>query len=503
VDRRGFLSTETTTERYDENKSYRGFRTPSRATLPLIVVGGIVVAIMVSIGLGFLMDGVYDNRALPGMNVAGYDISGMDLMELPTFLDETQGDISLSIEVGNQSRPANASDLGISIDRDRVLMNIHEKSTQKFWIYRGIQSTPIRLDVDIDRTQFDSWLADTFPDSYDQPINAGLSFNSTTGVFDLTEPSAGTGVADQELDQIRDTLGLEPRGATFGLKPTPVDPTVGSQEATDIQLWVNERLATTCSFTETAATTTNNETIYTLTPLDIASLVTMNTTAEGGLNATFTLEKVTEYVSESFPEKVNREPQNRRVVLNHKQEEVRVLTQGAVGRTLTQTESLPHHILSCLMNAEDTVIALSFTEAAFSVEEAQPTIADPPPGWAARHWVNVDLTTQTVTLMNGSKVGDTFILSSGKPGMDTPTGTFSVYAKTRSQTVSGCGGGECYSFPGVRWLVWFKGNYGFHTAYWHDDFGTPVSHGCLNMREAEAKKVFDWLARGDKVVIHL
>jgi hypothetical protein len=108
VDRRGFLSTDTTTERYDENKSYRGFRTPSRATLPLIVVGGSVVAIMVSIGLGFLMDGVYDNRALPGMNVAGYDISGMDLMELPTFLDETQGAISLSIEVGNQSRPADS-----------------------------------------------------------------------------------------------------------------------------------------------------------------------------------------------------------------------------------------------------------------------------------------------------------------------------------------------------------------------------------------------------------
>jgi lipoprotein-anchoring transpeptidase ErfK/SrfK len=50
--------------------------------------------------------------------------------------------------------------------------------------------------------------------------------------------------------------------------------------------------------------------------------------------------------------------------------------------------------------------------------------------------------------------------------------------------------------------VWFKGNYGFHSAYWHEDFGTPVSHGCLNLREVDAKKVFDWLSRGDKVVIH-
>jgi len=468
--------------------------------LPLVFLGSLGVCVIISVVLGFVMDAIYDNRALPGFSVGGYDISGMPLSDVPVFLDDTESSLELTIHVGDQTHSGTASQLGISIDHSSILTKVYGKSTQRFWIYRSFQPTSIPLDVAIDRNQFNSWLADNFPENYDQPINAGLTFNPTTGVYDITEPAAGTGIADSELASIQQTLATAPQDASFSLNPTPVDPDVGAAEASETQQWVNERLATKCSFTETAATSSTNEPIYTLTPLDIASMVTVTTSTADGLQATFTESQVTEFVNQTFPDKVNRIPEDSVVVLNHKGEEVRTIHPGVTGRTLSHAERLPNQILDCLMNAEDTVMALTFTEIPFASTQAQPTISPAPPG--ARHWADVDLSTQTVTLMNGSTPGATFVLSSGKPGMETPTGTFPVYAKTRIQSVSGYGEGEYYSYPGVRWLVWFKGNYGFHTAYWHDNFGEPVSHGCLNLREADAKEVFDWLARGDKVVIH-
>ena len=50
-------------------------------------------------------------------------------------------------------------------------------------------------------------------------------------------------------------------------------------------------------------------------------------------------------------------------------------------------------------------------------------------------------------------------------------------------------------------MYYYKG-YGIHGAYWHNDFGTPRSHGCVNMKPDEAGIVFDWAAVGTRVVVH-
>jgi lipoprotein-anchoring transpeptidase ErfK/SrfK len=73
---------------------------------------------------------------------------------------------------------------------------------------------------------------------------------------------------------------------------------------------------------------------------------------------------------------------------------------------------------------------------------------------------------------------------------NTPTGTFRIYVKRDSQTMSGVG----YSYPNRDWAI--------NIAYWHNNFGTPVSHGCINMRDAEAQIVYEWASIGTRVYIH-
>ncbi len=52
--------------------------------------------------------------------------------------------------------------------------------------------------------------------------------------------------------------------------------------------------------------------------------------------------------------------------------------------------------------------------------------------------------------------------------------------------------GSYYSLPNVEWVQYFYADYGFHGTYWHNDFGTPKSHGCINMTDRDARWLFDW-----------
>jgi lipoprotein-anchoring transpeptidase ErfK/SrfK len=80
---------------------------------------------------------------------------------------------------------------------------------------------------------------------------------------------------------------------------------------------------------------------------------------------------------------------------------------------------------------------------------------------------------------------------------DTPTGTFHIESKMPSKHM---GDGNltadinAYELPGVPWVSFFEPvtGVGFHGTFWHDNFGMTMSHGCVNMRTAEARWIFRW-----------
>jgi len=50
--------------------------------------------------------------------------------------------------------------------------------------------------------------------------------------------------------------------------------------------------------------------------------------------------------------------------------------------------------------------------------------------------------------------------------------------------------------------MFYSGNYALHGAYWHNRFGTPVSHGCVNLRVSQARWLYNWAPVGTRVVVH-
>jgi lipoprotein-anchoring transpeptidase ErfK/SrfK len=66
------------------------------------------------------------------------------------------------------------------------------------------------------------------------------------------------------------------------------------------------------------------------------------------------------------------------------------------------------------------------------------------------------------------------------------------------QNMSGPG----YYLPDVPWVMFFYDEYGFHGTYWHNNFGSPMSRGCVNLRTEAAEWLYNWASVGTPVNIH-
>jgi hypothetical protein len=51
---------------------------------------------------------------------------------------------------------------------------------------------------------------------------------------------------------------------------------------------------------------------------------------------------------------------------------------------------------------------------------------------------------------------------------------------------------DVYSVADVPWTMYYDGNYALHTSYWHDGFGGPRSHGCINLAPRDARRLYHW-----------
>lgn len=124
--------------------------------------------------------------------------------------------------------------------------------------------------------------------------------------------------------------------------------------------------------------------------------------------------------------------------------------------------------------------------------------------------IEVDLASQQVFAYEGDRQVFSFLISSGKWDR-TPNGTFKIWTKIRSQKMSGGSKslGTYYYLPNVPYIMFFHNDrypkqlgFSLHGTYWHNNFGTPMSHGCVNMKTSEAALLYDWAPVGTPITIY-
>jgi lipoprotein-anchoring transpeptidase ErfK/SrfK len=120
------------------------------------------------------------------------------------------------------------------------------------------------------------------------------------------------------------------------------------------------------------------------------------------------------------------------------------------------------------------------------------------PGAGGERWIDVDISSQSVTAYEGSTPIRTFIVSTGTAAHPTVLGRYRIYIKLRYDTMAGPG----YYLPNVPFVMYFYQGYSLHGTYWHHNFGTPMSHGCVNMYTPDAEWMFYFASVGTLVNVH-
>jgi hypothetical protein len=98
----------------------------------------------------------------------------------------------------------------------------------------------------------------------------------------------------------------------------------------------------------------------------------------------------------------------------------------------------------------------------------------------------------------GTKISSGYGRTAVPTGTKTPTGRFHITSKTPSKhmgAIQASGAPDSYILPGVPWTMFFIYETGvaFHGTFWHNNFGVTMSHGCVNMRNEDAKWLFRWV----------
>lgn len=119
-------------------------------------------------------------------------------------------------------------------------------------------------------------------------------------------------------------------------------------------------------------------------------------------------------------------------------------------------------------------------------------------------WVDINLSWQYMTIYQGNNILLELYVSTGRDGWDTPTGTFYVNRMLVSDTMIGNNiQGESWYVPDVPHAMYFTNNgHAIHGTYWHNNFGTRLSHGCVNMPEWAAAYLYSIAYVGMRIEIH-
>lgn len=169
--------------------------------------------------------------------------------------------------------------------------------------------------------------------------------------------------------------------------------------------------------------------------------------------------------------------------------------------TVLKSHSLKPRLIRLVLSAIAASTVLNYTQFNASAETTlQPkTIASNISTLkrSQKRWIEIQLSTQRLIAWEGKTPAWAVIISTGKAATPTLPGVYAVQVKYRTARMQGDG----YDIPDVPFTMYYSGGYGIHGAYWHNKFGTPVSHGCVNLAVDQAEKLFSWASVGTPVVV--
>jgi len=444
------------------------------------------------------------DRGLPGASVAGQSITGESIDAVRESVEQRAERLAVVVTLDGQDHRVSLPELGVSIDAQATADQAFEANKSVAARFAAIvhkRDTPAVITVDQEVQQ--AFLGALAAQHGATAKDASVVFSATDGAFSVTPGEKGKGYDVSAIADAAAEAGRSLSDQSLSLELAETDPAVTTEQARAAADAANALVALDVSVTGTDGV------VLTATPADKASWVV--TTDQDGRPVTdpsLDRDAVAGWVADTA-ESTNVAPVSASRLVSASGEVLRVTVEGTDGMSVNNAAEITSQLLDALDSGRP--YSGTFTYDTVEAQNEDTVIADGAenlahPAAPGEHWLDINLSDNTVTAYIGADPQATMLMVPGRPGMETVTGTFQVYLKYESQTMTGTNDdGTTWTAPNVQWVSYFYGSYALHAAPWQPSFGWSGpggSHGCVNMSTGDAQYVFDFAPVGTTVVSH-
>ncbi len=443
-------------------------------------------ALWIGVGAGVAVTGLVAASLVliaPGTSIAGVSVGWLTPGAAAEAVQSRLANTTIVLTGAGGDAEVTGADLGASVDATglaEAAFAEHPMWNVTAW-FAPAEDAAIQLDDEAAT----SVLRAAAPELYVDPVDAQVEFDATTATYVTVPAEPGSGI---DLEAVRATLiDAFASGETeveLAVEAVPVEADIPTHVAEGTVGQLNTILDTAGFYIGPERTV----------PIDRAVAASWLTVAPGD-DDTFEITAdpaAIQPIVDTLAAAVNRAPENARVITDTAGKVLREESGGQSGRELSDTSDVASDFASQLAGGNG-VFALPVTEVPVT------TVA------LARR-IEVDLGDQRTYMFENGNLVQSYAISSGRSATPTPTGSFRVYAHTAEQDL----GAACrdpsrtdsYCTKDVKWLTWFAPDIAFHATYWHNNFGNPMSHGCVNMPTNVAEVVYRWAPVGTEVWVH-
>ncbi len=416
----------------------------------------------------------------PGTTIAGVPVGWMTPAMAAEAVSARLAATEVELTGAGDGTVITGADLGASVEATELAEKAF--ADRPMWNLGTWMGDPIAAPVALDPEAAERTLKSAVPGSYIDPVDASVVFDAAGGSYTVTPAEPGSGISVDELATA--FTAASEKGDTsfaFSADAAPVEADITTEEATATVDQLNGMLSTMGFYV-------GEERTVPVAPAVAASWLTVEP-VDGELKISADPTAI-QAVVDTLPQLVNREVVNATTIVDSAGTVLKALTEGKDGRVLGDTSDV----------ASEFAEKLGGGEAAFQL----PVTSTPFETTALFRRIEVDLSEQRTYLYENEKLVKSWAISSGKFGSDTDQGRFKIYAQLRSQNMGRPDTTKApfYYTPNVPYVSYYNGDEALHGAYWHSNWGTRMSHGCVNMPVDAAKYVFDWATKGTEVWVH-
>lgn len=470
---------------------------PPHKRVWLIVLLSILGVIVVAAVAGFFTARwYYQDKAAPGITFAGVSVAGQNRAQLADTVKQAVNATKITVtdQQGN-TVTASLKDLGVTVNEQQTVSElVSAKNANSFMRINPFAKQSVKLAATTDKLALSEYLTGKLITPDQQAIASTISYDDASSKFVVNAGRGGqTPVIDTVTKAVDQAIDQPGSVHTASVSYTQTDMPISEAAAAQAADQANAGLALTVTVNNGDATT------YKIPAATIASWTTTTADpAKGTIAVSYNKQAISEYMAGELGQHLNQTKTNQVDLVDASGNVIMTKTKGVNGVAIKDTATVADQVYSALSGNRSATLTVASDVTKFDTEQQKVT-------WK----IVVDRSKQTATVYNNDQVVQTFNVCTGKTGKhETTPGNYFIYLKYKVQDMRGSNDdGSRYLTPGVKWISYFNGGQGFHTANWNASgiaSGDPTghgSHGCVNMNEADAKWIYDNCPEGTLVQV--